>query len=898
MPLRHEDVIKRNRFPNDGSRVVDIAIVGMGAGGSVQANRWARTFPHLEILTLENGRDDVRGESVGSCTIDSDGIVQPGCRDWGVDARALLNPQDPDKCFNWKYEVMSSPDDAMSTSPANGNRGSTYGGTTTTNVQVYYRGTKRGTWDRVQAHLGGDAEWSFEALVESFKRIENRRQKTISAVPSFLVTNSFDGYDIFDATEFENSSTWFSPEYFSTQENELPVSTTRSPNLFTESLFTAVKAAFGDRFANVRDSAGYGRTWSPELPEFDEALVGAPQTLVDQSAALLRYQTQATGEGDPFGALLPNTFKHFQYSSDTPGPAVRVANVWNMSEQFGQLAVWAYMNTQGPFNAFNNTNQIFLPGPDDTVLQYGAVFAAFDKARGNAAATFVNPLLGRSTERLNDVRSNYHVIDSARVDRLIFADELWHDGDPTRVVGVEYLDDAWDATRIGRGSNNPECTRATAFAASEEALKRARHRVYVTHEVVLSAGTFDTPAILQRSGIGRRSHLESLQDSVRTRVHLPGVGYNLHNHVDFTMLYSHNISADVLGPFSPGEGLFDATLRFRSTKSSVSDFHAIWAPRFTVPLLQDSTTVWLGLFGGATVLPTLVTSDARDYPTELFGPSDGNKQGLIAFEQMITSSKGSALIVSSDPTEPVRPFENLLGDDRDVEAYVDAIIDTIMPITEQLKTTTLRRVDYCTDGEGAVADCGTLPGLTLNTTFVDDGGVHFIDWVQPPRDELFSTHPVLGITVPDRGKIRRAVQRYRFQGWHESGTCAMGLSSNEQAVVDTHARVYNVRGVRVADTSVFPVAPDVNTMGPTYGASQRIFELACEEYRDTLGYSPALECKPSTKASHHASVASATTHASAADIDAQAMMRSTSVIGELRMAAARADFSRYGDGSK
>jgi choline dehydrogenase len=48
-------------------------------------------------------------------------------------------------------------------------------------------------------------------------------------------------------------------------------------------------------------------------------------------------------------------------------------------------------------------------------------------------------------------------------------------------------------------------------------------------EVIVSCGTLSSPAVLMRSGIGPRAHLAEL--AVATRVPLPGVGQNLHDHM-------------------------------------------------------------------------------------------------------------------------------------------------------------------------------------------------------------------------------------------------------------------------------------------------------------------------------------------------------------------------------
>lgn len=55
--------------------------------------------------------------------------------------------------------------------------------------------------------------------------------------------------------------------------------------------------------------------------------------------------------------------------------------------------------------------------------------------------------------------------------------------------------------------------------------------VKAKREIVLSAGSVHTPQVLQRSGIGPRHILEAAGAVVR--VELPGVGYNLQDHMNF-----------------------------------------------------------------------------------------------------------------------------------------------------------------------------------------------------------------------------------------------------------------------------------------------------------------------------------------------------------------------------
>jgi len=74
----------------------------------------------------------------------------------------------------------------------------------------------------------------------------------------------------------------------------------------------------------------------------------------------------------------------------------------------------------------------------------------------------------------------------------------------------------------------------------------------VTKEIILSAGAFNTPALLQLSGIGDPEHLSSL--GIKTRVAHPDVGKNLQDHALFLTHYSVN-TTDTSDPIFRGESI-------------------------------------------------------------------------------------------------------------------------------------------------------------------------------------------------------------------------------------------------------------------------------------------------------------------------------------------------------
>ncbi|MBD2068020.1 GMC family oxidoreductase N-terminal domain-containing protein [Leptolyngbya sp. FACHB-671] len=111
-----------------------------------------------------------------------------------------------------------------------------------------------------------------------------------------------------------------------------------------------------------------------------------------------------------------------------------------------------------------------------------------DGKRHSAAAAFLLPILGRP---------NLAVTTGALVTRLLF--------EGNRTVGVEYLHEG------------------------------TLHQVRVNHEVILSAGAFDSPKLLMLSGIGNAEHLQAMEIAVVSD--LPGVGQNLQDHPVVHVVY-------------------------------------------------------------------------------------------------------------------------------------------------------------------------------------------------------------------------------------------------------------------------------------------------------------------------------------------------------------------------
>src|SRR5262249_36190442 len=78
-----------------------------------------------------------------------------------------------------------------------------------------------------------------------------------------------------------------------------------------------------------------------------------------------------------------------------------------------------------------------------------------------------------------------------------------------------------------------ENNRAVAVELSQDGQSR---RVRAGREIVLSAGAVNSPQILMLSGIGNADEL--IAHDIAPVHHLPGVGKNLHDHVDVCVVYA------------------------------------------------------------------------------------------------------------------------------------------------------------------------------------------------------------------------------------------------------------------------------------------------------------------------------------------------------------------------
>lgn len=161
------------------------------------------------------------------------------------------------------------------------------------------------------------------------------------------------------------------------------------------------------------------------------------------------------------------------------------------------------------------------------------------------------------------------------------------------------------------------------------------HRIALAErEVILAGGAIGSPAILMRSGIGPKAHLEDL--GIEVLADVPGVGENLHDHLLVSVLYESEDPVPV-GRWNLLEAQFYA--RSSAWEGPAPDLQPLF---IHVPYPTD---------GGA-------------------APEQGY---TIAAGTVRPYSRGTIRLASADPGVPPLVDPNIFADERDVEAMVDAI---------------------------------------------------------------------------------------------------------------------------------------------------------------------------------------------------------------------------------
>lgn len=289
------------------------------------------------------------------------------------------------------------------------------------------------------------------------------------------------------------------------------------------------------------------------------------------------------------------------------------------------------------------------------------------------------------------------------------------------------------------------------------------HQVRADREVVLSAGTYNSPPLLELSGIGKPEVLREL--GVEVKHALPGVGENLQDHLQLWVQQGVK-TKQCLSEDGKFPRVVGAVLKYLFTKKG--------------PLTMPACNV-----GG------FVPNEGAERPifqihfTPGAGGMDENGKMVATPDPGVNStvciirptSRGSVHARSTDPKAFPRILHNYMSTEHDRSLAIEGF--------------KLQRKIYQSDAFKPYATYEILPGESVQT---DDEIMDF--W---RREGMSVYHPV--------------------------GSSKMGPAEDPNAVVDNELRVHGIQGLRIVDASIFPLLPSGNTHAPTVAVAERAADL-------------------------------------------------------------------------
>ncbi|CAL5867166.1 uncharacterized protein PFLUO_LOCUS1378 [Penicillium psychrofluorescens] len=318
-------------------------------------------------------------------------------------------------------------------------------------------------------------------------------------------------------------------------------------------------------------------------------------------------------------------------------------------------------------------------------------------------------------------------------------------------------------------------------AVGVEVEQQDRFTLTAIKEVIVSAGAFQSPQLLMVSGIGPAATLQS--HGINVIADLPGVGQNMWDHtlfgpsyrvaVDtFTKLsanpwyYGYQITTwttlrtgVLTNPSTDYIGFEKLPLSSRTGFSAVNEHDLAWFPADWPEIEYLAGSAFVGNF-----------SDPFAQQ-----PRDGYEYATIIASMVSPTSRGNVTIRSADTADLPVINPNWLATDTDQKVAVAAYKRIRAAFQSNAMAPVIIGLEY-------------FPGPSVQT----DADILEI--------------------------IRNTVMTI----YHAACTCKMGLANDSMAVVDSHARVFGVQGLRVVDASAFPILPPGHPQSTVYMLAEKI----------------------------------------------------------------------------
>lgn len=318
------------------------------------------------------------------------------------------------------------------------------------------------------------------------------------------------------------------------------------------------------------------------------------------------------------------------------------------------------------------------------------------------------------------------------------------------------------------------------------------HVVYATKEVILSAGAINSPQLLMISGIGPKEHLA--EHNITQIVDLP-VGSNLQDHVGlggFTFTITEPVSF-TKKRYQTVAVAMDYIMNERGPMT----MHGVEAVAFVNTKYADPSGKWPDI--QYHFAPSSINSDGGEQIRKILNLRDGvfntvykpllNTETWTILPLLLRpKSTGWVRLRSKNPLQKPIIEPNYFAHREDINVLIEGI-----------------RIALNISDQPAMQRFGSQPHK-----------IPFPGCRQFPfmSDEYWEC----------------SLRQFTFTIYHPTGTCKMGPSWDEGAVVDPRLRVYGVTGLRVVDASIMPTIISGNPNAPVIMIGEKASDLIKEDW--------------------------------------------------------------------
>jgi choline dehydrogenase-like flavoprotein len=436
----------------------------------------------------------------------------------------------------------------------------------------------------------------------------------------------------------------------------------------------------------------------------------------------------------------------------------------------------------------------------------------------------------------------------AHVTRVLF--ERTGDEETPRAIGVECAegDHLYEASPMQKA---PTERRASYFVK-----KRGG-------EIILCGGAFNTPQLLMLSGIGDLAHLTKIADEAAKdraeksvpctlqdpngnvlrddkgqphRINLPGVGRNLQDRYEVTVVSELNKELETLNgiSFEPGDEKDPARRQWLQKKTGLyaTNGGTLAVIRVSEPAKKEGEKVPdIFTFGAPAAFRGYYWNWSRElFKPTLDAPEEERKIWTWVILKAYTNNRnGTVRLRTTSPFDAPEICFDVFNETAEREALeiareCQSLVDLGKALPAALEERNRKNAEIVGESRRDLA------------ALVD--AVAFMRKVNARNPKQFVREIQPGAEIPDDSSAMKEWVKTQAWGHHCSCTCRIGGDawqadparlSDKEAVLDSRFRVHGTTGLRVVDASVFPKIPGYFILAPILMVSEKAADTLLED---------------------------------------------------------------------